>query len=170
MRDKLYIYTCFTQVALIINLILASNLGLAQTLEARVKLEVSEGKVEGTTVTVLSDGQIVNVFEPTKKRVKIELNYQQQYTIRFEKSGYITKDIQIDTRDVPFHMREELLDFAFVLELITSLGIPIVVEDSPQMAVWKYDSDYGLFDFDRIDNSLTLFENKRNTEHENSSN
>lgn len=171
MASRTNIFTCFTQLTVVFLLLVATHQNtVAQTLAARVKLEVVDGDLEGAIVSIWSNGKEVDSFEPKRKRIKLDLNFQQQYTVKFEKNGYIGKEIQIDTRNVPLHMRDELLDFAFVLELVPSLGLPVVTEDTLQMAIWSYDNDYGVFDFERLDNSLTSILNKTKLEYIESSN
>lgn len=171
MATRQFIFTCFTQFTTII--LLSVCLGystFAQTVQARVKLEVIDGDLEGTNISIWANGKQVDAFEPKRKRIKLDLNFQKEYTVKFEKNGYLGKEIHIDTRNVPLHMRDELLDFAFVLELIPSLGLPVTTEDTLQMAVWSYDKDYGVFDYERTDNSFTSILNRTKLEYIDSSN
>ena len=49
-------------------------------------------------------------------------------------------------------MREEYLDFGFEIELFKEIEYPQLNSDSLRMAQWQYITDYGMFDFERIDN------------------
>lgn len=138
-------------IALLVGL---GDVAYAQEVGVIVKLNVSNGSIDGTDILIFQNGNEMDRFESKKKRQKIDLSYGHQYTIRFEKDNYLTKEIFVDTRNVPLHMREEYLDFAFEIELFPVSEYPQIETDSLKMAVWQYNTDYGIFDYKRIDESF----------------
>lgn len=137
---------------IVIGSLLSASFTVAQDLNIAVKLKVANGDIDGTSVVVIENGKEISQSTTKKKRVKLDLSFGHQYAIRFEKSGYVTKEVLVDTRNVPLHMREEYLDFGFEIELFKEIEYPQLNSDSLKMAQWQYITDYGMFDFERIDN------------------
>ncbi|MCB0754408.1 MAG: hypothetical protein H6603_05320 [Flavobacteriales bacterium] len=138
----------------------SGNVARAQQVGVIVKLSVSNGSIDGTDILILQNGNEIERFEAKKKRQKLDLSYGHQYTIRFEKANYLTKEIYVDTRNVPLHMREEYLDFAFEIELFPISEYPQTETDSLKMAIWQYNTDFGIFDYKRIDESFATTESE----------
>lgn len=145
-------YKAITIAIFSLPFLLSSTAGFAQELAVVVKLKVFNGDIAGSSITIVTNDQSIElVIIPKKKRTKLELNFGNTYMVKFEKRGYLTKEVLIDTRNVPLHMRDELLDFGFEIELFKEIEYPEPESDSLKMAQWQYISDYGMFDFERID-------------------
>ena len=74
---------------------------IAQDLSIAIKLKVADGEVEGTSIVVIENGTKISQSSAKKKRLKLDLSFGHQYSIRFEKAGYVTKEVLVDTRNVP---------------------------------------------------------------------
>lgn len=122
----------------------------AQGLGVLAKVKTPNG-VDGTTVMIIENEKLVSQESINRKRVKLDLAFGHQYILRFEKAGCVTKEVLVDTRNVPLHMREEYLDFGFEIELHNENEYHQLETDSLTMAQWQYVNDYGMFDFERID-------------------
>jgi len=118
------------------------------------KLNVANGDIKGTMVRIIENGKEVSNSYVKRKRLKLELTFGNQYILQFEKEGHVTKEVLVDTRNVPLHMREEYLDFGFEVELHKETAYPQLESDSLKMARWRYMVEYGVFDFQRIDECL----------------
>jgi hypothetical protein len=138
-------------IALLVGL---GDVAQAQEVGVIVKLSVSNGSFDGTDILIIQNGNDMERFESKKKCQKIDLSYGHQYTIRFEKDNYLNKEIFVDSRNIPFRMREEYLDFAFEIELYTISEYPQIETNSLKTAVWQYNTNYGIFDYQRIDESF----------------
>lgn len=149
--------TYFTWLSKAILIVLVGILSIksitvcAQDLVVSVKLKSERNDVGITEIILLDNGKEVTRITQKRKKLKLDLLFGRKYAIRFEKPGYVTKEVLVDTRNVPLHMREEFLDFAFEIELFEETQYPKGNLDSLKMAKWQYNTDYGMFDFERID-------------------
>jgi hypothetical protein len=128
----------------------APNIAYAQDLGVVVKVKTPDD-LDGTAVMVIENEKMLSQEMVNRKRVKLDLAFGHQYVLRFEKPGCVTKEVLVDTRNVPLHMREEYLDFGFEIELHNENEYHQSELDSLTMAQWQYITDYGMFDFERID-------------------
>ena len=154
---KTVVNTFFTQLTVITTVIVLgasvngfSNSPKTQSLIVLTKINVVDGDLENTLVSVIMNGQVAKRIRPKKKRIKLELAFGQDYVIKFEKSGFKTKEVLINTRNVPLHMRDEYLDFGFQVDLKPEHQYAGISSDSLTMAQWRYHTDFGEFDFERL--------------------
>ena len=66
---------------------------------------MDEGGRKGATVKVYKNGTRIESLDGSRK-FEFELDLDAQYVLSFEKEGYITKKIEIDTRNIPEERKE----------------------------------------------------------------
>ncbi len=136
---------------------------LAQTVEVNIKFDISKGKHNDSKVTIARDGKEVKAISPAKARLIEVLEYGCDYILTFEKPGYITKRIAINTRNVPKESQEDDLGFDFAVEIFQQYdGLNTVVFNQP-VARYYYDPKEDAFTYDTdytksIRAALTAFE------------
>ena len=136
---------------------------LAQTVEVNIKFDINKGKHNDSKVTIARDGKEVKAISPAKARLIEVLEYGSDYILTFEKPGYITKRIAINTRNVPKESQEDDLGFDFAVEIFQQYdGLNTVVFNQP-VARYYYDPKEDAFTYDTdytksIRAALTAFE------------
>jgi hypothetical protein len=166
--------TYLRAVACTIVLILTVAAVLAQTVEVNIKFDVSKGKHNDSKVTIARDGKEVKAITPAKARLTEVLEYNSDYILTFEKPGYITKRIAINTRKVPKESQEDDLGFDFAVEIFQQYdGLNTVVFNQP-VARYYYDPKEDAFTYDTdytksIRAALTAFEQEYTEQEKNQS-
>ncbi len=108
------------------------------------------GNLEYAKVLVEENGIRVARDETNQKgKFKFDLSYEHLYTVRFEKKGYVTKIIEIDTREVPeSHQRWGHEFGGWEVTLFRNIEqIDLATLDKP-VARMFYDEDEGNFGWD----------------------
>ena len=124
------------------------------------KVKMSEGDPEGTRVYIDRDNQRVgNETIPRNGKFEFDLDYQADYILTFEKAGYITKSINVNTHIPDSEYQTVSYDpfepFEFQVILFKQPeGTDIVVFNQP-VAIIKYHSNKDDFDYD-TDYSKTI--------------
>lgn len=127
----------------------------AQELTVSVKLS-SELKEADTRIIILKDSLVVQSFTTSKKKVRLSVDFEHNYSITFQKVGCEEKSIHISTKEVPLHMQYELLDFGFEVTLESTEHLNPESNDSIA-AKWHYHSDFGEFVYENFkDQSETI--------------
>jgi len=129
-------------------LVFVSTQTLGQDVVVLVKFQVDGGSFSGTKVTITENGAVKKVFEPGKSKMMPELVFDKDYMITFEKDGYITKRVEISTKNVPEDIKGEDLDFDFAVEIFEQYeGVNTVIFNQP-VAKWFYDPQEDEFTYD----------------------
>ena len=64
--------------------------------------DMDGGKLAGVKVKIIQDGALVNQMTTGKNgRFDVLLDFDHQFLIEMSKSGYVSKSIQVNTRNVP---------------------------------------------------------------------
>ena len=61
------------------------------------RFKVEKGTTDGARVVIYKNGSKVSTKAATAGKMSFELDYQASYIIAYEKEGYVTKKISIDT-------------------------------------------------------------------------
>jgi hypothetical protein len=167
---KLHKKTSFRALVNVIAILLFATAAMAQTVGVNIKFDVNKGKHNDSKVTIVRDGKEVKAITPAKARLTEVLDYGSDYILTFEKPGYITKRIAINTRNVPMESQDDDLGFDFAVEVFQQYdGLNTVVFNQP-VARYYYDLKEDAFTYDTdytksIRAALTAFE-KEYTEQE----
>ncbi|MCF8461523.1 MAG: hypothetical protein K9G46_12425 [Flavobacteriales bacterium] len=162
-----FINTVLRRIAFVGIFLFASQL-VAQNLSPIIKFQVDGSGFDGSRVTITEDGAVKEVFDPGRARMTPQLNFGKKYVITFEKAGYITKRVEISTKNVPEDLKEDDLDFDFAVEIFEQYeGVNTVIFNQP-VAKWYYDPKEDGFAYDTdytksIRSALANFEKEYET-------
>lgn len=169
---KLHKKTSVCALAFILVILLSATTVVSQTLGVNIKFDVNKGKHSDSRVTIVRDGKEVKAIAPAKARLAEVLEFGSDYILTFEKPGYITKRIAINTRNVPSESQEDDLGFDFAVEVFQQYdGLNTVVFNQP-VARYYYDPKEDAFTYDTdytksIRAALTAFEKEYNEQEKN---
>lgn len=135
---------------------------LAQELTISAKLSSAVSDVD-TKIILMKDSIVVQSYNTSKKRIKLSVEFNHDYTILFEKKGCSEKSIHVSTKEVPKHMQYELLDFGFEVQLEPNPE-PAKIQTDSLVATWRYHSDFGEFVFDKLNDDKLLQQNEVSVE------
>lgn len=120
---------------------------LAQTLDVLFRITSPDANYRNSTITMIKNKKRSLTFSPQKKRMKIQLDYNADYLLKFEMAGCGTKEIHINTRKVPNHMKYELLEIAFEVELSKESRSEPGPYRNSSFIKWYYHTDDGDFTY-----------------------
>ena len=114
-----------------------------------VKDMTSAKKLDGATVTVFKNGaKLVDVFTNASGKYEVNLDYGSDYKIMWSKSGFVGKNITINTKEVPEEERNGghgmNIDITMMAEL-SGVDYSILLEPFGKA---KYDKATGNFEWD----------------------
>lgn len=124
----------------------------AQTLNVNGNIVLENASAEGSRITISKNNQPVDeVTIPKKGRFDLKLALDGDYKLTFQKEGYITKIVNINT-EIPVEILESNSAFPPVKLIINLLphveGVDLSIFDQP-IAIMAYDAELDDFNFDR---------------------
>lgn len=119
--------------------------GYAQTLDVFFKVSTPEADYRDVTISIMKNKATAQKFSPPKRRVKIKLDYDAEYLLKFELEDCTTKEIYVNTKKVPRHMKEENLEVAFEVELSKNFQFNSEPYMNTSVVHWYYHLDEGDF-------------------------
>ena len=147
--------------ALVLSLLMVSGSFVkAQSVYLSAKVNLARG---GTcSITVYKSGTVAKRIHDVKRKTKVELEFDEDYVIVFKQKGYRIKSLAVSTKNVPVHMREELLDFAFEVVLDQPELHKVSAKKAQLVAYWFYSLDYGEFQYTYNEEELQYHEDLYN--------
>ena len=136
-------------IVLIITLLLSESAIAQSNLLADVRLRIRRGNVEGSNVVVYRNGSRVSTIPIGRSgRLEVNLEYDSDYILSFEKDNHVTKKININTK-VPSDFNRNRMNFIpFEVELEPQTDLSAIkVYDNPVGRI-RYDARKGDFDYD----------------------
>ena len=127
---------------------------------AHVRLILRKSKADDAKIVLYKDGKLTEA-KPVQRagKFKVDLDYGADYVLSFEKSGYVTKKIAINTivpESFPKN-QENVIDFE--VELFPQVdGVNLMVYNNPVGKI-RFSSDVNDFDYDPT--TPILFRNNR---------
>ncbi|MBK9425614.1 MAG: hypothetical protein KBH11_12050 [Bacteroidia bacterium] len=129
-----------------------STVGYAQQkLKAPVKLKIEDGDFEGVSVVVKNSTTGESNSLPGNSKLDLELKLNCEYVISFNKPGYITKKIALNTNSPGDRAGQGFYPFNFEVNLFKQYdGVNIVIFNQPVGKIsynrliddFDYDTDY----------------------------
>lgn len=125
----------------------ANNLAL----DATVK-DMEGGRLTGADIVVIQDGALVDKMKTGKNgRFDVLLDFDHEYIIEVRKSGYVTKRMYVNTRNVP--QDEQLWGYeygGFAIDLFKDIqGVDFDILEKPVAKIY-YDPNIQNFDYDKV--------------------
>lgn len=118
------------------------------SMDGVVKVEGSSKKLSGATVTLYENGSVKNkVITSSNGKFEFNFGYDAVYKVEFKRNGYVTKFIEIDTRNIPPEEKER---GNFFINMQMSL-----FEEVKDLDVSVLDQPIGKFRFDPSANDIT---------------
>lgn len=116
-------------------------------LNLKVKFSVEKGKLDNALITITRDGQPYRVIDPNKGKYKLDLELNSNFMFAFTKSGYISKNVIIDTHVPNGREAEYFNEFIAEVTLEPQPEDKIVTYTQPVGKI-KYSVPSGDFDYD----------------------
>ena len=140
------------KIVLLVLALFAATTVWGQGLIINGNIVIEESSTEGTKVVIYKNSNKLDEQVITKKgRFDLKLAFDGDYKISFEKSGYITKAVSINT-EVPSEIIESRPDFPPVRLIINLLptveGVDLSIFEQP-IAILNYDYELDDFAFDK---------------------
>ena len=137
---------------ILLGILLSSPFVVAQHLAINGNVAIANNSPEGTRVVVIKNGNKLDEQVLNKKgHFDLKLAFDADYKISFEKTGYITKIISINT-EVPEESIENNPDFPpvkLIINLLPSVEkIDLSIFDQP-IAILTYQAELDDFTFDK---------------------
>lgn len=126
-------------------LMIIAQCAFSQTVSLTTKVRLK--KSSSCSVAVYKNGKVVKRLLDVKRKCKVELKFDEEYLIVFKQKGVRSKALTVNTKHVPEHMQDELLDFAFEVSLDQPYSRPDDDRKEQLVAHWFYHSNYGEFDY-----------------------
>lgn len=124
-------------------------------LKVYVRLIIKKGETAGSKIVLYKNGQITEEVPLKSGRFELNLEYNNEFILSFEKPGYVTKKIAIDT-NVPGAFRKDIEQVKqFEVELFKQANEKELLIYKNPVAKVRYASDIDDFDYD-IDYSSTI--------------
>lgn len=146
---KKFILSCFLSFA-ILPLLLSINKDNNEKLIIYTSVFLRDYLIDDVSINIIQGDTVSQeIIVRTEKRIKLELEYQNTYNLVFEKEGYISKTISINTflPDNYLENTPEIVDFE--MELFRSIdNMDLSIFDQP-VAKIKYDTNIKSFDYDK---------------------
>jgi hypothetical protein len=117
----------------------------SQTLDVFFKVYTPEADFRNVSISILKNKATAQRFSPPTRRVKIKLDYDAEYLLKFELENCTTKEIYVNTKKVPRHMKDESLEVAFEVELSKNFQFNSEPYMNTSVVHWYYHSDEGNF-------------------------
>lgn len=117
----------------------------AQDLEVFFKINTPDSDFRQASISLIKHKGTAQTFSPPKRKVRLNLAYDSEYTLLFEMEGCRTKEFRINTKKVPRHMKEEGLEVAFVIELSKTFQFNPDPYMNTSVVKWYYHADNGQF-------------------------
>ena len=137
----------FPKVLLLVFLFISGSVS-GQGVEVLIKFEVNSGNLQDTRITLSENGSVIETISPAKSKNVTQLKFDKDYVLSFEKPGYITKRVAVNTKNVPEEIKGINLDFDFAVEIFEQYeGLNTVVFNQP-VARWFYDAQEDEFTYD----------------------
>lgn len=112
------------------------------------RLKVDGGGLDGCRMVVYKNGEKDRTISTDLNKFSLELDLGANYVLSFEKSGFVTKKLQFNTRLPATATSEGLTPFQFVVSLFKQYeGMNTVVFNQP-VGMIRYDPLQGDFDYD----------------------
>lgn len=116
-----------------------------QSLDVFFKISTPEADYRDVTISIIKNKSNAQKFSPPKRRVKIKLDYDAEYLLKFELQDCSTKEIFVNTKKVPRHMLQENLEVAFEIELSKKFQFNTEPYMNSSVVKWYYHADEGDF-------------------------
>ena len=111
------------------------------------KMKVDDGNFEFSKISILKDGARWKSIKG-QKSFEFKLEYNHQYIFSFEKRGYVSKKIKVDTRISPELLEDGFDPFQFYVNIFKQYeGVNTVVYNQP-VGVIRYDESIDDFGYD----------------------
>lgn len=110
------------------------------------------GKLAGVKVKIIQDGALVNQMTTGKNgRFDVLLDFEHQFLIEMSKSGYVSKSIQVNTRNVPEDEQAWGYEYGgLAIDLFKQIpSVDYSILDGP-VAKFYYDPNLQNFDYDKL--------------------
>lgn len=114
--------------------------------------DMDGGKLAGVKVKIIQDGALVNQMTTGKNgRFDVLLDFDHQFLIEMSKSGYVSKSIQVNTRNVPEDEQAWGYEYGgLAIDLFKQIpSVDYSVLDGP-VAKFYYDPNLQNFDYDKL--------------------
>ena len=138
----------YTKIFFLFSFLLFTLIGNSQFIIVYGKLKIEKGNLDKTQILVKKNGTIIETYNlPKNGKFEFELDINADYLLTFNKEGYVSKSINVNTK-VPedASSSESFQPFQFQVSLFKQLeGIDYVVFNQP---VGKIKYSRGLEDFD----------------------
>ena len=129
-------------------LLLAAMVSAQSKFVINGRLKVDGGGLDGCRMVVYKNGGKDRTISADLNRFSLELDLGANYILSFEKSGFVTKKLQFNTRLPATATSEGLTPFQFVVSLFKQYeGMNTVVFNQP-VGMIRYDPMQGDFDYD----------------------
>lgn len=146
---KKFILSCLLSFA-ILPLLLSINKDNSEKLIIYTSVYLRDYLMADVLINIMQGDTVSQeIIAMTEKRIKLELEYQHTYKLVFEKEGYISKNISINTflPDNYLANTPEIVDFE--MELFRKIdNMDLSIFDQP-VAKIKYDTNIQSFDYDK---------------------
>lgn len=116
------------------------------TINGRVKIE--GGGLDGTRVVVMRNGVKDRVLTNNLSKFSLELDLGQNYTLCFEKDGFVTKKLSFDTHAPADAAANGFTAFEFAVSLFKQYDDVNTVVFNQPVGMIRYDATLGDFDYD----------------------
>src|SRR6186713_2225721 len=119
------------------------------TIQGKVKVE--GGGLEGTKLVVYRNGEKDRVVTNNLSKFALDLDLNQQYTLSFEKDGFVTKKLSFDTHAPAEAIANGFTPFEFVMSMFKQyddvntvvFNQPVgMIRFEPSLDDFDYDTDY----------------------------
>jgi tetratricopeptide (TPR) repeat protein len=131
----------------LLGIMLVAQMGVAQkdviATKGAMKQHGSSKKLSGVTITLLENGtQKQKVITSSNGKFDLQLAYDKQYKILFEKVGYISKNILVDSRNIPPEEKERgWFEIPFETSLLEEVeGLDASIFNQP-IGKFSFDAD-----------------------------
>lgn len=140
----------------------------AQTLNVNGNIVIENASAEGAKIIIAKNNQTIDeVTIPKKGRFDLKLALDGDYKLTFQKGGYITKIVNLNT-EIPVEILESNSAFPPVKLIINLLphvdGVDLSIFEQP-IAIMAYDAELDDFNFDK-DYAMRMKDKVSKTEQE----
>lgn len=148
-------------VLLLIALMQATN---SYSQNIGIKVKVSGPKLSEYQILLKDDGKTLNSEFTSRHKTSLKLDFGKDYLVEFRREGFRNKAVAVNTNNVPFYMKYELLDFSFEMTLDQPCVECVPNEDTQVAAYWYFDHNLGEFNY-TYDKDEALLRNSSVGEH-----
>lgn len=129
----------------IVIVLLQVQKGYSQSINVKVK--VSGPQLSEYQILVKDNGKTMNSEFTSRHKTKLELEFGKDYALVFRRDGFRSKSVSVNTGNVPFYMKYELLDFSFEM-ILDQPCMNCLSGSGPQVvAYWFFDQNLGEFNY-----------------------